>query len=290
MKEKALIFEVNEKSFPDVVVQNSFQVPVIVEFLAVSSEPCFVLDGMFSGLAREFPGQFIFAKVDIDEQQALRKQYKVNNIPTIQVFKNGEVIRTEEGQLQEIEARAVLNEVGIYHESDVMRVQAREKHMAGDTSGAILLLTQAIKEHPGNIRVAMDMVQVFIDIGDYENARGLFDKLPEANKNDDTGKMLSGQLNILKLAGKTEGIDALRTRIENDDKDFDAWFDLAICLVAKNLYDEAFESLFKIQTEFPAYKEGAARELIIMLIKAITPANPQLAQSYQTRLGNLMNQ
>ena len=290
MKKEALIFEANENNFVEAVVQNSHQVPVIVEFMAVWSEPCFVLDGLFSGLAREFPGQFIFAKVDIDEQPELRKQYQVNNVPTIQVFKDGKVIRTEEGQLQEIEARGILSDVGIFHESDVMRVQAREKHMAGDTGGAILLLTQAIKEHPGNIRVVMDMIQIFIDMGDHENAQGLFERLPESIKTNDTGKMLSGQLNILNLAAKTDGIDALRVRVENDEKDYDAWFDLAICLVAKNLYDEAFECLFKVQAEFPTYKEGAARELIIMLIKAITPSNPQLAQTYQTRLGNIVNQ
>jgi len=290
MNDKALIFEVNEKNFPEVVEKNSFQIPVVVEFMAVWSEPCFVLEALLSGLAQEFAGQFIFAKVDIDEQQELRKQYQVSNIPTVLVFKDGKVVRTEEGQLQEIEARGILHEVGIYHESDVKRVEAREKHLAGDTSGAILLLTQAIKEHPGNVRVVMDMVQIFIDIEDYESAQGLFARLPEKNKSDNTGKVLSGQLNILKLAAKTEGIAPLRARIEKDEKDFDAWFDLAICLVAKNQYEEAFECLFKIQTELPSYKEGAARELIITLIKTITPSHPQEAQAYQKRLGNLINQ
>ena len=159
MSEEALIFEVGESGFDRYVIENSHKVPVLVEFMGVWSEPCVVMADILADLAKEFAGQFVFAKVDIDEQPSLRDQYNIENVPTVVVFRDGEVALTQEGQIQEDELRVVLRGLRVFRESDEMRAQAREKHMAGDTPGAIVLLTEAIRKDPGNTRVAMDMVQ-----------------------------------------------------------------------------------------------------------------------------------
>ena len=82
MSQDVYIFEVNDRNFPSVVVENSRKVPVVVEFMGVWSEPCFAVAEIFSALAKEFPAQFIFAKVDIDESPELRKEYQIENVPT----------------------------------------------------------------------------------------------------------------------------------------------------------------------------------------------------------------
>ena len=201
MTKEAFVFEVSEKSFNRSVILNSNKVPVVVEFMNVWSEPCVLMADLLTQLAHEFAEQYIFAKVDTDEQPALRKQFKIEKVPTLIVFKDGQLIRTEVGQLQEMEARSLLKELGIFRESDVMREEAREKHLSGDTSAAILLLIEAIQKYPGNTRIAMDMVQIFIDLGQLEDARGLFNHLPEADKISEMGKALTGQLLFLELAG-----------------------------------------------------------------------------------------
>lgn len=288
LSQDVYIFEVTEKNFPEVVLQNSHQIPVVTEFLGVWSEYCFSVDAIFSALAKEFAGQFIFAKVDIDEQPELRKQYNIENVPTVIVFKNGEVARMDLGEFVEEGARALLREFGIFHESDELREQARAKHLAGDTQGAILLLTEAIKKHPSNTRVAMDMVQIFIDIGEIDSASALFEKLPEKDKDGDTGKSLSGQLNVIKHAAKTDGIDVLEKRVSENQDDIQAKFDLAVCYVAEHQYLEAMELLLVIVEKAPDFRDGAARELMILLIRTLTPAQPELASEYQRKLSNIL--
>ena len=149
--------------------------------------------------------------------------------------------------------------------TDELREQARSKHMAGDTVEAISLLTNAIQQEPSNTLIAMDMVQIFIDINEIGAARDLYNKLPESEKETNTGKILLGQLTFLDLAAKTEGKAALQARIIDDEKDHSAHFDLAICLVAEHDYQQAMESLFSILINEPDFKEGAAREMIITL-------------------------
>lgn len=288
MSQEVFVFEVSEKSFGQSVLLNSHKIPVLVEFMSVWSEPCVRMADLFSALAEEFAEQFIFARVDIDEQPGLRQEYSIENVPTLIVFRDGKLIRTEVGQMQAEEARALLRDYGIFRQSDVLREQARDKHLAGDTPAAILLLTQAIKQDPANTRIAMDMVQVFIDIGEREQARNLFERLPEKDRHSDMGKMLTGQLTFLDLAAKTEGVDSLARRIEADGQDYDARFDLAVCKVSTHAYDEGMEQLFYILQNEPDYKHGAAREMIIAIINNIAPVNVELAQEFRRKLANIL--
>lgn len=91
MTKEALVFEVSESGFSRYVIENSHKVPVLVEFMGVWSETCVAMADTLSGLAREFAEQFVFAKVDIDEQPGLRDQYEIKNHPTLLVFRNGEL-------------------------------------------------------------------------------------------------------------------------------------------------------------------------------------------------------
>jgi len=172
---------------------------------------------------------------------------------------------------------------------DELREQARSKHIAGETIEAINLLTEAIQQEPANTLVAMDMVQIFIDINELEQAKGLYNKLPDVDKESNTGKVLLGQLTFRNLAANTEGKAALQARISNDEQDHAAHFDLAVCFVAEHDYKQAMDSLFLILANEPEFKEGAAREMIVALIDMLAPNDPELAQSFRRRLANMLS-
>ena len=288
-EEDVFIFEVSKNSFNTSVILNSYKIPVLVEYMNVWSEPCINMADNLSRLAKEFAGQFIFAKVDIDEQAELQEEYAIKNSPTLKIFKDGEVIRTEEGLLQDDEIRQLLKTYGVFRQSDDLREQARQKHMAGDTMEAINLLTQAIKQDPANTRIAMDMVQIFLDINELEQAKSLFNKLPDKDKNSDIGKSLIGQLTFCDLAKNTEGKTSLLARIADNPEDNNARFDLSICMVAEHDYKQAMNYLFEIFDNEPDYKEGAAREMIINLTNMLAPNEPELAQEFRRRMGNALS-
>ena len=283
------IFDVTGSNFNTSVILNSHKLPVLALFMGAWSEHCIVMADTFERLAKEFAGQFIFARVDIDEQPELRQEYAIQNVPTLKIIQNGDVTQTEEGMIEEDEARELLKRFDIFRESDELREQARVKHLAGDTIAAVTLLTQAIQQDPGNTRVAMDMVQIFIDINELEQAKGLYNRLPEGDKESETGKILLGQMTFLDLAARTEGKDALLARLEADENDDDARFDLAVCWVADRDFQQAMESLFEIINRNPEYKDGAAREMVISLINMLMPNQPELAQEFRRRLGATSN-
>jgi len=282
------VFDVNKNNFNESVFLNSHEIPVIVEFMGGWSGPCVAMENLFTGLSKEFSEKFVFAKVDIDAQTELKDEYKIVNIPTILVFKDGKLLRTEVGELKEQEARNLLNDLGVFHESDKMREQAREKHLAGDTPAAILQLTEAIKSAPSNTRVVMDMVQIFIDIGELEQANGLYVRLPQSVQETEMGKALNGQITFANLADKTDSMEVLQSKISADENDHDARFDLSIRKIEIYQYSEAVDELVYILEKMPEYKNGAAKEMLVTVANMIAPINIDLAQDIRRRLTNLL--
>ncbi len=288
MSKDIFVFEVSEGNFAQSVIFNSHKLPVLVEFMVVSSEPCAMMDELFTNLAKEFASDFIFAKIDIDEQAALAKQYGIKNIPTLMVFKDGEPIRTEEGQLQEVEARALLKDYGVFRQSDLLREQARDQHLSGDTPAAILLLTQAIQQDPSNTRIAMDMTQIFIDMGELEQAQGLFAKIPEVDKQTDMGKALSGQLTFAELAKNIPDRQTLSAQLLSNPDDDKARFNLAVHHVSLYSYDEAMDHLFAIVEKDLEFNQGAAKEMINTITNMLAPTHYEQAATFRQRLANLI--
>ncbi len=288
MSKQAFIFDVSDSSFDKYVIGNSSKAPVFVAFISVWSEPCITMSDMFAALASEFAEEFIFAKVDIEENSELKEKYNIVNVPTLKVIVDGEVVASEEGQLSEAEARALLKNYGIVNQTEEKRLQARQLHMQGKTQDAIMLLTLAIQQDPSNTNVAMDMVQIFLDLGEIEQASSLFNRLPESVKSSETGLSLSGQLWIIKQAAKTAGLQTLKETIMKNPDDYDARFDCAICEIAEHNIQQALDHLFYIQQHKPDYKEGAAREMIVTIINTIAPNHPEQAQQYRTQLAGLL--
>ena len=290
MSKEVYIFEATAENFDQIVIQNSNKLPVVTLFMAVWSEPCFVLSEIFSKLAKEFAGQFIFAKVDIDEQQALRDQFEIVNVPSILLIQNGNPTMTSEGLLTEDEARVLLKGIHVFNIVDEMREQARKKHLAGDTENAIITLSEAIQQEPGNTKVALDMVQIFIDIKQFEQANDLFNKLPATAKDSDMGKSITGQLTFINLAAEKQDIETLSKIIEDDETNQQARFDLAICLTAKYEYEQAIEHLLILHQQDESFQDGAAKELAITLIGMLKATQPEIASRAQTKLSNLIIQ
>jgi putative thioredoxin len=290
VENKPLIFEVSQNNFEDLIIHNSTHVPVLAMFMAVWSGPCIKTSDMIAELATEFPGEFILAKIDIDEQEELKQKFAITNVPTLAVFKDGKEVQREEGELQADELRILLKHYGVFRESDELRDQARVKHMAGDTQSAIMLLTQAISSDPSNVRVALDMVQIFLDIGEIEQAQELFDRLPESAQTTDIGLSISTQLNFIRLAQNTAGVASLKAQVLKSPDDYQARFDLSVCLFAQHDIEQGMEMLFFIQENSPEFKEEAAKEMIGMICNMLASSNPEESGAYRRRLANLISE
>ncbi|MDG4812624.1 tetratricopeptide repeat protein [Hydrogenovibrio sp. 3SP14C1] len=281
-------FEVSKNNFNNIVLTNSYKLPVFVLFMNPSIGTCIQMENTLSDLAEMFAGQFVFGRVDTDMEVDLREMYDIVNVPSLKVFKDGEIVHHEVGLMDLDELRVLLKNFGIFRESDDMREQARQKHIEGDTETAIQLLTEAIQKDPGNVMIAMDMIQVMLDVGLLKQATELFNRLPEKERDSETGRALVGQITFKGLANKTAGKETLIGQLEANPSDFDARFDLSICYIADHQYMEAMDQLFTILEAQPDYKDGAAQEMTVSVIQMLAPNDPEQANEFRRILGNLV--
>jgi len=286
--DQVLNFEISQGNFNSVVVMNSYKLPVFALFMSPALEVCIQLEGILSSFAEEFAGKFLLARIDIDMDLELREQYEIVNVPTLKVFKDGEVVYQEVGLIKAEEVSALLKSYGIYRASDDMREQAKKQYSEGDTTLAIQTLTQAIQLDKSNTRVALDMIKILLDINAVEDAKSIFNRLPDKDKNSEAGKSIVGQMTFKDLAAKTPGLVVLQNIVEENPDDYDAKLYLAVCYVADLNFDQALEQVYVIMEKAPGYKDGAAQELMINIISMLENHNPELAKLARKNMSNIL--
>ncbi|WBV60171.1 thioredoxin [Chryseobacterium camelliae] len=85
-----MALEITDSSFQDTVLNSDK--PVLVDFWAVWCGPCRTLGPIIEEVATDFEGKAVVGKVDVDNNQEISMQYGIRNIPTVLIFKNGEVV------------------------------------------------------------------------------------------------------------------------------------------------------------------------------------------------------
>jgi thioredoxin len=97
--------EVGDDDFQEKVVEKSKRVPVLVDFYASWCQPCRILSPVLEKLAKEANGKFILAKVNVDEAQIITNEFGIMSVPTVILFKNGELVDYFVGVLPEPQIR-----------------------------------------------------------------------------------------------------------------------------------------------------------------------------------------
>lgn len=281
-------FEISDKNFDDIVLTNSHKLPVVVLFLSPTISACISMENELIDYANQFAGQFILARLDIDMYGDAIDRFGVENIPMLQVYQDGEKVLEEVGSMTYEGMAEMFKQFGIFNPAEPLRQEALQKHEDGNTPEAIQLLSQAAQLDPGNVNIAMDMCQIFLDINMLAEAAELFTRLPDKIKEEDRPRFLIGQITFKKLALDTDGTEALTQKLAANPSDEDTQFNLSICHVADQNYDAGMNQLFALLTQNPTAKGGGAHELALGVINMLDTELSSTANEYRRRLNNIL--
>lgn len=92
-----MALEITDSNFKEVVLDN--KLPVLIDFWAAWCGPCRITAPIIEELSAEYDGRAVIGKVDVDVHQEYAAKYGVRNIPTVLIFKNGELVQRHVGVL-----------------------------------------------------------------------------------------------------------------------------------------------------------------------------------------------
>ena len=104
-----MIIEVSEDNFEEEIINKSKEKPVVVDFWSPFCSPCLILGPILEKLSEEYGSQFVFTKVNVDENIILAQRYNITGVPTVKVFKGGEAKDEFVGSLPELLVRQWLD-------------------------------------------------------------------------------------------------------------------------------------------------------------------------------------
>ena len=286
MSNSPYIFDITAENFEQIVINGSFEAPILVDFWADWCQPCKMLMPVLAKLAEEYAGKFILAKVNTEEQQAVAMQFGIRSIPTVKLFHQGRELDEFAGALPEAEVRAFLDRHLPSAANDVL-VAAEQMIAAGDAAGALQLLAPAQAADPNDYAILIAMAKAHAALGDWDTASQVLGVLPANEALRPEVVMLSSQMHFAKQAPRADEIDALQARLQADPKDSEARFKLAIAQVMQNDFAGAIDALLMLMMKDRSYGEDAARQTLLKLFDMLGD-DPMVAQA-RRRMFNLMH-
>ena len=260
------VIDVTAESFAPDVIERSTEVPVLVDFWAPWCGPCKTLTPMLESLAEEYAGQFILAKVNIDDEAPLAQAFGIQSVPTVLLVSEGRQVDGFQGALPEQALRAFL-ERHVGAGADPL-AEARAAHEAGDRGAAIAMTQQRLLQHPDDGDAQVFLAELLFEEGLPEQVQGILEQLPPAAAESAAAKALAAKL---ELGSANSGVDLepLRSAVEADESSPGARLEYGCALAADGQYEAALEQLIQSVRLDKAFSEQAARKAMLEVFDAL---------------------
>ena len=284
-----LIKEATDASFMADVVEASRQQPVLVDFWAPWCGPCRQLTPLLEKVVTASKGAVKLVKINVDENPGYAGQLRVQSIPAVFAFKDGQPVDGFMGALPESQLKAFIDRLvgdagGPSADVEALLAEAAESLSLGDVGGAAQAYAQILALEPENLKALAGLARCYLANGDAERATEVLEMAP-AGASDPELTAVRAALALAAKGGAETA--ALERRLQADPNDHQARFELAQARAAQGDLAAASDHLLQIIGTDRTWNDDAARKELLTVFEA-AGLSSDIAKAGRRRLSAIL--
>jgi putative thioredoxin len=286
-----LVANGTDASFMADVVEESKRRPVIVDFWAEWCGPCRQLGPTIEKAVQAAKGAVKLVKIDIDKNPRIAGQLRVQSIPAVYAFVNGQPVDGFLGALPESQVKAFIDRlIGGEGDDDgaadveALLAMATESLSVGDAGGAAQAYAQILQVDPANLKAIAGLARCYLTGGDVERAAEVVAMAPADAKDPELDSVRAALTLAEQAAGETAEFEK---RLAADPNDHEARLELSKILAGRGDMQTAVDHLLLIVEKDRAWGDDAGRKQLLTVLEAAGPGS-EIAKAGRRRLSSLL--
>ena len=273
--------DVDMNNFMAEVVEGSSQIPVIVQFWAPWCGPCKQLGPVLEKVVAAAHGKVKMVRVNIDDNQQIAQQLRVQSVPTVYAFVDGQPVdgfsgaQPESALTQFVEKLSSMGGAG----ADIagMLEAANTAVETQDFAGAMQIYQQVMEADPESADALAGLVRCLTGMQDHQAAREIIDQLNDEFREKPSMQAAIAALELAERAAESAGdLDLAQAAVAANPKDLQARQDLAMALFATGDNAGAMSQLLESIRIDRSWNDEAARLQLLEFFKTLGAANPDV--------------
>ena len=273
MISKTNIIDVNADTFMTEVIEASKEKPIIVDFWAPWCEPCKQLTPILENAVKNQKKKITLAKIDIDQNQDIAAQLRIQSIPTVYTFFEGKVadgfqgVKSNSEILEFVKKSASLSGPG--EEVEALLLSSQQKIEERNWAAASEISQNILQMDPENQIGLGTLIRSMIGLNKFNEVKEIIDALAVEIRNS---KPVLDALSTLDASEKAfkarENIQALKENLKKDPENLDYLLDMATALFGNDEIEASFNMLLKSISIDREWKDQAARKQLLEFFKS----------------------
>ena len=273
--------DVDMNNFMAEVVEGSSQIPVIVQFWAPWCGPCKQLGPVLEKVVAAAHGKVKMVRVNIDDNQQIAQQLRVQSVPTVYAFVDGQPVdgfsgaQPESALTQFVEKLSSMGGAG----ADIagMLEAANTAVETQDFAGAMQIYQQVMEADPESVDALAGLVRCLTGMQDHEAAREIIDQLNDEFREKPSMQAAIAALELAeRAAGSAGDLNLAQAAVADNPEDLQARQDLAMALFATGDNAGAMAQLLESIRIDRSWNDEAARLQLLEFLKTLGAANPDV--------------